>query len=514
MFKKSICLFLSCAMTIGLFVGCNNDKKTPTSAPSVSSSASQSEEPKEPVKLISIRMNFGQELKTDLEKEVHQIMMDKTGVDLQMVFIASDVYEQKYNLMLASKEQVDLIPTLNIVKLSQLYSDGAIVDIKNSLEKVTEWKDRINPEIWPFVTATDGAVIAWPSEVGSTVPMVLQIREDWLKTLNMSTPKTIEEFEQVMDAFMNGDPDKNNMKDTFALQVICRFNDLRQMDNVFAGLFMTNGYQWFINAEGNLVPPELDPQYKLYLQKMQDWYKKGYIHPEAYTAPLEQKKELVAQNKIGATVGWYSWYIDKGLDILQNTVKEARYLPAALTGTGMNKQPQISALNNGTAVTSMCKDPDAAIRLFNYMSTEEGRLLITHGIEGKSYDVLKAQAGKWVISEPKIYGSKYVLWDTHYKFNVFNMKSWLHEQYALLTPLTKALPSFYPIDSKVAYDVSKFKSSTLIGDLDTYMVEQKMKILMDKASVDEWDKIMATWLEIGGKTLIEDKTAGFKAATK
>lgn len=512
MFKKLICLFLSCAMTIVLFVGCNNDEKNPSQSASIS--GSQSEVKKEPVKIISIRMNFGQELKTPVEEEVHKIMIEKTGVDLQMVFIASDVYEQKYNLMLASKEQVDLIPTLSIVKLSQLFNDGAIVDIKKSLDKVTEWKDRINPEIWPFVTTTTGAVIAWPSEVVSTVPMVLQLRTDWLKNLNMSSPKTVDEFEKVLDAFINGDPDKNTKKDTFGLEVICRFNDLRQMDNAFSGLFMKNGYQWFLNAEGNLVPPELDPQYKDYLQKMQDWYKKGYIHPEAYTAPLEQKKELVAQNKIGATVGWYSWYLDKGLDILQNTVKEAQYLPVALTGTGMNKQPQISALNNGTAITSMCKDPDAAIRLFNYMSTQEGRLLIMNGIEGKSYDVLKAQNGKWVMSEPKTYASKYVLWDTHYKFSVYNTKSWLNDQYTLLTPLTKALPSFYPIDSKVVYDVSKFKSTKLIGDLDTYLVEQKMKVLMGKTSVAEWDKIMAKWLEIGGKTLIEDKTSSYKAAIK
>lgn len=44
---------------------------------------------------------------------------------------------------------------------------------------------------------------------------VMLIRQDWLDRLDLKAPTTIEEFEQVIAAFTNEDPDGNGKKDTY-----------------------------------------------------------------------------------------------------------------------------------------------------------------------------------------------------------------------------------------------------------------------------------------------------------
>ena len=47
--------------------------------------------------------------------------------------------------------------------------------------------------------------------------MVLWLRQDWMDKLGLQAPKTLADFENIMDAFVNKDPDGNCKKDTLGL---------------------------------------------------------------------------------------------------------------------------------------------------------------------------------------------------------------------------------------------------------------------------------------------------------
>ncbi|MBO9610758.1 MAG: extracellular solute-binding protein, partial [Paenibacillaceae bacterium] len=286
---------------------------------------------KEAAKLVVIRTNYGFQKGTPMEDKVHDLIQAKTGANVQMLFVPGDQIQNKINLMLSSKEQLDIIPGLGYNRALELYKSGAIIGLNKLIDTVAPGlKKNINPALWEEVTV-DGEIIGIPSENNTGSAYNLQIRSDWLKNLNMQVPVTIADYEKVLDAFVNLDPAKTGKKDTIGMIANSGTSDISEFEQVFAPYFMKAGMAWYLDQNGNLVPPEMDPDYKNFLAKMAEWHKKGYIWKDFLTAKIDQNQEIVAQNKVGSMVGWYS-KLYRGYEKLTKMVPEANYQMIMLQG--------------------------------------------------------------------------------------------------------------------------------------------------------------------------------------
>ncbi|WP_167859132.1 extracellular solute-binding protein [Paenibacillus cymbidii] len=523
--NRKVLLWTAAAALSVSVIGCssssdNNSGASPSASAGTSPSASVAPAAKkDPVKVTVVRRNNGYDKKNEIVTKVHQIIQDKSGVDQQMLFIPSDQYENKVNLMLSSGEEVDLIPEMTYVKSADLYRNGAIIALDELIDKYgPNLKKNMNPKLWPQVMV-DGKIVGIPSEIAFNAPNILQIRTDWLKKLNLSMPTTIAEFEKAMDAFVNGDPDGNGKKDTFAIST--GFNNLDELQNVFAPFFMPNGMYKWLDEKGDLQPAELHPAYKDLMAKLQEWYKKGYIWTDVMLAQSQQKKELVAQNKVGALAGWYSAMFSGGMDALVKSVPEANYEPLLLKGNGANKLQTNPELVNMIVIPAKSKKAEAAIKLLDYLATNEGGNMALFGIEGESFTKLADGTYEFIgdnktdTTTAKYYGT-YYLFDRSNNLDraLWPLNSWASKQYNTTVDKAKKFPTFDPVDRLVIYDTSKFKSKDKINDLNTFMTEQKAKLFTGETSVQDWDKVMQKWLDMGGKTNMEDINEQYKAATK
>lgn len=494
---------------------------SPTDEPKAAESAKATEAAKkDPVKLVFMQGVPVYNRPGAVQTKVHDILQEKVGADITAVFPATgETGLQKVNLMLSSGEQLDFIPFQSIDRTLELYKNGAIIPINDLLDKYgANLKKNIEAQAWAEVTV-DGKILGVPSLYPNRTPSILQIRTDWLKNVNLPVPVTIEDYEKVMDAFVNGDPDKNGKKDTYALNGGSQ-GTIEELEKGFAPFFMKQAMGWWLDDQGRLLPPEMDPAYKEMMAKLIEWNKKGYIWPELILSKNDKRVEAIAQNKIGSVAGWYSSTISGALDVLQKTVPEANYDPILLQGKGANKLPTTPTTQAVAVITKKSKNPEAVMKLFDYSATHEGYDLTTVGIEGESYKKLPGGLIEY-ISEDK---SDWQKAKYYYLYNTFTMswdfsspwptELWSDAMFRKYVEKSSKLANFDAIDKNVVYDKSVWKSFSKQNDMLTYLTEQKVKVFSGEVPLSDWDKIMQKWQEIGGSQMIEDRTAQFKAAKK
>jgi len=522
--KKSLTVTVFCLL-LSTVAACTT---TETAAPESSKPAegTKTGNQKAPVKIVSIS-GYSQYVKNnETEKHVHDIIQEKTGVDVQRVFSTLEgraAYNQKVNLMLSSGEQLDIVPFSTIDDAVQWYKNGAIIPINDLLDQYgPNLKKNISPQAWAEVTV-GGKIIGIPSPYQNSAPYITQIRTDWLKNVNLPMPATLEDFEKVMDAFLNNDPDRNGKKDTYPLNAGSGATPLKELELGFAPYFLPQAMEWWQDDQGKLLPPEMHPGYKAMLAKLVEWNKKGYIWPEMLLSTNSKRLEAIAQNKIGTVSGWWTSPVYGGTELLVKTIPDANYEPFLLQGgPGVNKLQTVPGAQQVTVITKQSKNPEAAMKFLDFHATREGYDMTYYGLEGESYKKMPDGTLEFIGGDKYDQGKAnyYVLYWMFYMdwkdggFSPWATSSWLNVAFNSLLKKVNNLPRFDYTDKGVIYQKAEWKSFAKLNDLETYLNEQKTKVFAGETPLSDWDAIMQKWREIGGSQMIEDKNAQFKAAKK
>ncbi len=111
------------------------------------------------------------------------------------------------------------------------------------------------------------------------------------------------------------------------------------------------------------------------LNVIHEWYNLGYINPDAAVT------ESMGRSVAGVVQSGQGWF---GAETIWSNARQKESYIARYDGTYMNTD---SLRGSMTAVSSMTKYPEAALKLINLMNTnEEYRTLARYGIEGKHYE--------------------------------------------------------------------------------------------------------------------------------
>lgn len=105
----------------------------------------------------------------------------------------------------------------------------------------------------------------------------IYVRQDWLDNLGMDAPQTIAEFEEMLRAFTEDDPDGNGRNDTFGMTASKVFEWLAYFRISFG---VTPG--WSRDDNGEWQHEGFTEEYKAFLLWMKKLYDKGYIKNEFY----------------------------------------------------------------------------------------------------------------------------------------------------------------------------------------------------------------------------------------
>ncbi|MBP1991066.1 extracellular solute-binding protein [Paenibacillus eucommiae] len=447
--------------------------------------------------------------------QVHKRIMKETGIDLQMVYAPRAQAANRAKQIMSKGEQLDILYQMTIDEAVEWYRSGGILGLNDLIEENgPNLKKNLDPRLWEEVTV-NGQIIGIPGDAPVSSPRILQIRKDWLDNLGMDVPETIDEFEAVLDAFINKDPDGNGVRDTVAL--MAGKSEITDLEAVFAPYFMPQAMEWWVDEDGTLLPPELHPSYKQLLLTLQRWYDKGYIYPYELISKLDQKKERLGKNQVGATAGWFSDMIFGAGELLHLTRPSANYLPIMLKGEGINRAPKGRPLATVTPISSHTKDAIAAIKLLDYHATLQGHELMSFGIEGETFEKLPDGSYQFLGKEKDelknvLYYGDYSLFDIHYKKEKrWPFSSWVHRTYTNIVNIIESWPSFEPVDAEVHYDVLQWKALDRLPEMKRYFWEQKVRILVGELPIDAWDQVVENWLKIGGNQWIADKNKQFEA---
>ncbi|RIX50505.1 ABC transporter substrate-binding protein [Paenibacillus nanensis] len=327
----SLLLTLSFAVAIAACSGGNgNNEPAPSSSANSGSNNSASEAPSgdngfvdgkytTPITLTTV---WGLNENAAIFKEGESIednvlsrtIKERLGIEVKYNWVVTntnDAYKTKLRLMLSSGEKMpdvvvyrgDLETVNMLIDSGQFMPVGDLVDqyANETYKKGLE----LDPAIWLPITR-DGQKMALPIlDYAYNGDHVMWVRQDWLDNVGLEAPKTIAEMEAVMDAFVNGDPDKDGQKNTIGLATGFKngFNNWMTDIGFLFGAHGTMPGQWNLTADGKLEHGSINPAAKDALAKLKEWMDKGYISQDAALFDETTGSELFTKGEAGIIFG-------------------------------------------------------------------------------------------------------------------------------------------------------------------------------------------------------------------
>ncbi|WP_166242625.1 extracellular solute-binding protein [Paenibacillus turpanensis] len=260
-----------------------------------------------------ISWTMHQNLPVPENADMIRYLEDRFHVDLDMWNLENNRYEALIDMKLAQGAIPDLFRIRQTQDLLKYQRQGMLAEIpKEMLEK---YAPNIMKAIREFAPAyqdygkIDGKYYGIPV-INATniyrIPVVY--RKDWLDRLGLPVPQTLAEFEKVIYAFANEDPDGNGRKDTYGLSI-------EGMNVVFGafGQIVFADQLYFNVKDGNLVIGALQPEMMEALQYLRKWYQDGVIDPEFITGENKGGYKHLSHAFINGRIGmtsmgnYYHW---------------------------------------------------------------------------------------------------------------------------------------------------------------------------------------------------------------
>lgn len=293
--KKLTTCFLVATMASSAMTGCAETSKTSTTETSNSSTAEISKTDgvtttvEEPVQMEWLTSQTTSEV--DDNAEVVKMIEERFNIDLKGFYVDPNNYQENLNVKFAGGEMPDVIVIGSPADLST-YIEGGIIGelpietIREKAPNFTKVADENDDgSLWSTMIYKEKNY-GVPNPM-SQVPMAMFWRKDWLDKLNLEVPETLEEYEKVLTAFVEQDPDGDGKKDTAGAAerifgAVFGAYGLRCVTGVGAGSGFT--VEEMQLGEDN-VPffPYIRPEAKEALTLLNDWYKKGIIDKEFIT---------------------------------------------------------------------------------------------------------------------------------------------------------------------------------------------------------------------------------------
>ncbi len=516
------------ALSVSLLAGCsgnstNSERKvsesTATDTPVKNDQAStvQSNEVSYPSNIkywvqshpsVSATMESANEV--TLYKELERI----TGTKVEFIGPAAEV-QQQFNLMLASGNLPDVIEH-NWLKGStrgpeNAIEEGVILRLNDLIEEhapnFSEYlKD--NPEIDKMIRTDEGSIYVFPFLRGHDKLKVFYgpvFREDWLKKLNLELPETISEWENVLRAFRDQDPNGNGIKDEIPLTIPV----WQILQPGYASLIGTWGITGeFFHVNNKIKYGPIEPQFKDFVVTMNKWYEEGLIDKDFATMDGKLMDAKVTNNQLGSMFLFAGGGIGKYMSLMKDQNPDFSLTPASQPVINKGETPIIGQQDfiypghSSVAITTKAKNPEQIVKWLDFAYSEEGHMLYNFGKEGVSYqlengypkytDLIMNNPDKLPVGNAmgqhfrSAYGGPFVQ-DVRYVEQYFE----LPQQKDALVKWSNAKNEIrIPPVTLTADEDREFAS--VMNDVNTYVNEMMVKFIMGAEPIDSFDKYVNT----------------------
>jgi putative aldouronate transport system substrate-binding protein len=412
-------------------------------------------------------------------------LQKRTNVSFNFLKTAEG-YNDKFKITLASGKLPDLLYA-ELVDAKKYGPEGAFMPLDDLLKKygpniLKTIKDR---GIEKDLKAADGKIYALPKLRESPTGGAFMVRKDLLDQYGIKVPDTLDDYYKMLKTFKEKDPS--------IVPLGTKFSDLNA---IFYAFGTYNSY--FLKNDKMEFGPGM-PEMKEALAYLNKLYSEKLLEPEFGIIASKQIEAKVSSGKVGAYTGHLN-LTDFYTSIMKKDFPNAQMIPIPpLTGPdGKKRVIQEQLIGNAAVLSHDTKHAELIIKLFDYVFSDEGKLLMSYGMEGDSYEM---KNGKPEYTE-KMYGPTNSSYQTMFtKYAMFGRRipvdpaADIGEQvnkgtlYADGVKLQK--PHYmtpYPLPhltfTESETDVLKSKETAVKDLSDQYM----MKFIMGQESMDNWSK--------------------------
>ena len=329
------------------------------------------------------------------------LIEEKFGVDLQFQKLPYDGKERQQKLelmMLAGGDELpDILinPGFDLAALMQYGDQGMIVPLNDYMDDMPYLDAALEGrKVIPVtkedyirnVTCADGNIYALAycmmSVNNSVSGCRLMIYQPWLDKLGLEIPNTTEELLNVLRHFRDDDPNGNGLKDEIPL--VSSTNMRGQLLKALMNPFIYYQDNYVANDNGTLVFNAEQEAWRDGLRFIKQLVDEGLLSTLSFTQDNAQMTALMSNDP--QIVGCMGRNSASNLPA-SDPNRENYVLVGALEGpTGLRQQTQVeTSYTPRFVVTKNCKDVALAMKLGDYMSSEEISYISRYGFEGENY---------------------------------------------------------------------------------------------------------------------------------
>lgn len=429
----------------------------------------------------------------------------KTGTKITANLATPETLLSDFSILVASGEIPDIVQ-LTGFDFFQFVDQGIFMELDELVEKFGQnIKKAVGEEqasAWELLKV-DGSLYAIP-RVTSAGKFLIAAREDWMENLGIQTPQTLDEYIDMLRRFTTDDPDGNGKNDTFGLGYNSSGANGEYI-NMFSPIFGAYGFQpdKFVIKGDKVVPTSVSDEYKESIKLIKNLYEEKVIDPEIFIQKGDQALQKLVTSRVGSSIGWWS--------MVPNTIMEQwkmseinpsakwEILPAPKGADGKQGLPGVPEIQCTTSISSDSKNPEAAIKLLDYLATEEGFRLANEGFAGVHYDAetgavteegQKALNEKWMGALGAIV-SNVSFQEANWEKNTPD--KWVYIKAAKEMPLYK----------NDMYTVVTDEYNIIYPEINKLQEEWFIKLVTGEESIDNYDKYIKEWEKKGGLEMLE-----------
>lgn len=322
--KKTLSLILASVLTLSCMTACgektndngSNDKAETTTT--AKDSVKEPEENKLPIAngdvTLSIYTNIPDGAvavyKSLDEHPVFKVIERQTGLKFTYVTPPQGDDGTFFNTTIASGVIPDIIRNTSFSSYpggpQAAIDDGVLADITDLVSQYGYYFKKAmasyDENIYKNMLSDDGRLIRWGSMLqcpflDGRVNYGLFARKDIIDKYKLETPKTFDQYEAYFDACL-----KEGMNEPLGFMPV---NDGNWTNfNYFASAYGVTVNGFILDDNNKVVYSRTLPQYKEFLTKMNEWYKKGYITSDFLSNKQPDVQKRFKAGSTGMTVGW------------------------------------------------------------------------------------------------------------------------------------------------------------------------------------------------------------------
>jgi putative aldouronate transport system substrate-binding protein len=432
--------------------------------------------------------------------QVYAELQARTGVTLNFTTANLLTASDSMSLMIAANELPDLIfnfGMFNSNNLDDLIDGDIIVDFTDYEDIMPNYFDILNnnPSIARDVYTEGGGVCLAENIQDSLIPSSgPAIRQDWLDADGLEVPVTVDDLHEVLLAFQA----QNDCSYPFWIAA----NGNSSLNSAFG--VSVNGDN---NSLGGWIYQDDQVQYCVpmdgfrdYIQLMTDWYAEGLISPDFVSQPMNN---TAADDEIvGNASGFFTTSVN-GLTNLSGYEPDSDVEPIRAVVlnegdlNGFDDAGTSRVSKGGAAVACSCPDVELALRILDYLYSDDGIILSNYGVEGVTFEYEDGEPVltdlvtnnpdmdftlaliKYTSSTPAsiCINSRNFLGYTDAQVQAIDL--WLRN-----TTSTQAPGALWTTDAQTEY-------SGIMNDLGSYVSTACLQFITGSKSMDEWDSFVA-----------------------